>query len=355
MYIYYILFIITFVLCFMNFIKLDTNDIYSYIAFCLLIILFVAFRPFGIDNDSENYLSVFNSTEIMSYSEILFGTRDYGYMESGYMLLNKIVNDIGGSYGVVMFIMATITGLLNYSLIYKISPYPFSSLLFYFVYFLLYRDFTQIRYGLSCAIAFWAVYQFINKDYIKTGVLVFLSVMFHDTAYILLLVFPIIYFVKHKLIYLAMPFLCIVGVYVDLFPVFLQTGLGNEHMELYTDAEGGGSFSVALVGYCIMLIYIYIEKRISKEENTNIYFDYFYRIVGISVSLSLLFYKVSIFQRFSMLLFQFSIILLPILIQKYNLYSKNKYFSFGVLTIFNLFFLYYGIRMINIELIRPYF
>jgi hypothetical protein len=323
-----------------------------YVFFSASIILFVAFRPLGIDNDSENYNTIFTGISKQSVSEILMSQRVYGVLEKGFMLLNLLAYHLFGNFRAVLIGMALLTGIINYTFFYKFSPYPFFSLLFYLSFFFLYRDFTQIRYAIAGSLIFWGVYFWSNKRYILSIVIILISSQFHDSAFIIFPLLILLFFVKSRKLLFILPFFCLIGLFVNFFPLILGYGLGTEHIELYLDETGLGGLSVSIVGYAIMLIYNYVDKKGYIDKTA--FADYSFKILSIGVSFNLLFCQTSIFQRFSFLMFQFAVVLLPqIFIAKVP--ANKKYYLVGFNLLFSMFLLFYGLRMVNQDLIRPYF
>ena len=159
--IYYCVFILAFLMCIFDFVHEKTLYTFVYILFCIFLISLVAFRHVGIDNDSQNYQNMFITYSYSSFNEIIRG--GYGYVEKGYVLLNKIIASLGGDFRILMVVMAVLTGIFNYCFFYKNSIYPFISLLIYLSFFYFYRDFTQIRYALSCALVFWSIKYYLDK------------------------------------------------------------------------------------------------------------------------------------------------------------------------------------------------
>lgn len=353
MVLYFIIFIISYFLCFFDFIKESKIKLLVFVLFTLFVTIIAGFRTVGVDNDSEAYNQIFIGSENISFLQIIKG--DYWEnTERGYLLLNKLVLSLGGSVTTLFLIVAIVTGFLNYSIIYKISPYPFLSLLFYLSFFYLYRDFTQIRYGLSCGLVFYAIYYFINRRFFLFSLFLISSFFFHNTSYILLLILPFCYFVKDKLVYFFLPVLGLVGFFYNILPLLISQGIGGGHMEIYLGAEGGAGLMIPFVGLVVMLIYIFNEKKLLVNDITSDQYRIFFQFFSISVTLNFLFMQISIFQRFSYLFFQFGILLLPMMLydlqkNRYKIYFKLLYFLFAS------FFLYYGLRMINLSIIRPYF
>jgi hypothetical protein len=347
--VYYFVFIVSFLLCVLDYVKVEKIKIIAYTTFCLLLVLLPGFRSVGNDNDSTNYADIFDLSKTYTLREIVAG--DYPEnIERGFMLLNKVVASAGGSVTAIFLAIAVLSGVLNYLIIYKVSPYPFTALLFYLSFFYLYRDFTQIRYGLSCALCFWSVYFFVGKNYLLTVLTLLFAIFVHSAAFILVLVLPCCLLVKNKYLYLALPFVCVVGIVFNPFQYLLTLGGVPAHMQIYLDEEGGGGFIVSALGYLIMMIYIFYKKQLS---NDNYNFALYYRLFAVGVALNLLFIQASIFQRFSNLLFQFSVLFLPNLLWALR-DMKYRYYLVFLHFMFLCFFLYYGIKLISPALIRPY-
>lgn len=353
MIIYYAIFIASYLLCIFDFIKGSKIKLFVYIIFTALITLIAGLRTVGVDNDSIAYQQIFISSNNLSFFQILIG--DYWEnTERGFYLLNKLIFSLGGDIRVLLLVVSIFTACLNYSIIYKISPYPFLSLLFYLSFFYLYRDFTQIRYGLCCAIVFYSIYFYIKKKYFLFFFFLFFSFLFHNSSYILILILPFFYFFKNKLVYFYLPIIGLVGIFYNFLPLLLSLGGEIQYLQIYLDESGNAGLMIPFIGAVIMVIYIFNEKKLLAINYDYNWVEYFFKFFAISVTLNFLFFQISIFQRFSYLFFQFGILLLPMMIKnlrisRYKIYYNLLYFAFAT------FFLYYGLKMINPNLIRPYF
>lgn len=351
--IYYIIFFIAFFLCFFDFIPYKSLKNIIYFLFSGLLIYFVANRRVGVDNDSPMYERMFYAFSKADYDEISAGGA--GFVEPGYTILNKIISIFGGDFSTLLIVMAFLTGFLNYYYFKKKSIYPFLSILIYLSFFFLYRDFTQIRYALCCTLSFWCVGYFINKEYVKSIVLFVLAVSFHNTAFILLPVLPFVNLIKNKYLYILVPIPCfILGHLINFFPLLLKLGFTNDHMNIYLKEDGGGGLAVSMIGYFLLIVYIFIDyfSKGKVLENKEMFF--YFRIIGVSVALNFLFIQSAIFQRFTLLLFQFSVLLIPYLINQSLIYSRKKETFIIFYFFLAIFFTWYGIRMIDEKLIRPY-
>ncbi|KIO78626.1 hypothetical protein TH53_02440 [Pedobacter lusitanus] len=127
----------------------------------MVLISLPAFREIGVDNDSLSYSEIFKSTNNYSIGQIISGNYESN-IERGFMLLNKLVDVFGGDFNSVLFIVALLTGLLNYTIIYKICRFPFTALLIYLSFFLfvqrLYADTIWAKL-FNCLLGYLFLYQ----------------------------------------------------------------------------------------------------------------------------------------------------------------------------------------------------
>ncbi len=355
--VYYVIFTISYLLCIFDFAESKITKFLIYFSFCACITLIVGFRAVNVDNDSALYQEMFGSYAESSVNQILAG--GYGYVEKGYVFLNKIVAVLGGNYRVLFIVMATATALFNYIFFWKKSDYIFLSLLFYISFFYLYRDFTQIRYGLSAAICMWSLYYYFNRKYLYSILTFILAVSFHNAAVILPVAILISRLFKSHIWYVVVPIPCIfIGKILTLQLLFSIFGNGTDHMNIYLKDESLGSASISLVGYCICLFYYFLinykKAHLDKGSLLIQTGNFYFKLVSMAIAINFLFINISVFQRFSFILFQFSSILISISISLMAERVKERYLFLIYYFLIASFLLFYGIRMIDVELIRPY-
>jgi len=349
MIIYYAIFFVAFILVPLDYVNNKSWTQPIFIALSIFLIAFPAFRSVGVDNDSINYNLIFKSSEDYSFLDILTGNY-WENTERGYFLLNKFVSIFSDDVSYVFIIMAITTGYLNYSFIYKNSRFPFLSILFYISFFYLYRDFTQIRYAFSCACIFWFINFYLDKNYIKSFVLLIVAIMFHNTAIILCVAIPFVIFVRNPIVFLILPVICLLGFFYNPFPLLLSIPNIPSYMLNYVDEDGGGGLVVSLLGFIIIASYFIFKRQITLNERESFIFRFF----AIGVALNMLFIQSAIFQRFTYLFFQFSILIVPLILSKLLL-SNARYWVVFTHFVIAVFLLYYGCKMISIDLIRPYY
>ena len=312
----------------------------------------ISFRKIGIDNDSYMYESMFYIYSNATTGELIEG--GYGYVEKGYTFLNRFIADLGGSFRTVLIVMAFAGAVVNYIFFAKKTSFIFISFLAYISFFLIYRDFTQIRYGLCAAFCFWCTDTFIEKKYVRSLFFFLLAFLFHNSAIILLFALPFLKYFKSTLILILLPIPCfILGNLINFFPLLLLYGYSNDHMDEYLKEEGGAGYAISIFGYFLVLIY-YIFDRYSKKIEFTDTQNFYFRILAFSVSLNLLFVQSAIFQRFTLILFQCSIVVISFLLLMAKKHIERKENFLLLYFCLSIFYLVYGIRIINPQLIRPY-
>ncbi len=349
---YYSIFIIGFLLCFFDFVDIRGVKNALYFLFCAFLVIITGLRSIGIDNDSRAYEAMFNFYGTTSVPLIIKG--GFGYVEKGYVFLNHYLYKLGTTFRTFLLLISIATGYLNFRYYQKKSNYIFLSLLFHLSFFYLYRDFTQIRYAFACSMLFWAVEAYLENAY-KWSLLIFLAALsVHNSSIILIPALLFLRYVDNKYIYLLLPIPCLIlGKVLNVFSFLTHAGLSTDHMAIYQNDQSGGSLSISIIGYFLILIYIVANhSKWSTIQGKSSYF--YWKLVGLSVSLNFLVLDISIFQRFSFILFQFSVILLPSILDDLRLNFRRKDHFLMLYFLFSLLLLLYGIRMIDVNLIRPY-
>jgi len=350
--IYYAVIIVAFLLCFFDFVHIQGIKKALYYAFCTFLVLFAGQRAVGVDNDSLSYQAAFNFYANSSVPAIIKG--GFGYAEKGYVFLNYYVAALGFTYHDLLILIAFLIGFFNFSYFSKYSKYLFLSLLFYVSFFYFYRDFTQIRYALSGALVFWFVTFYQEKKFYKALLFFIIAVLFHNAAFIMIPVLLMIRYVDNKYVYILLPIPCLLlGVVFNSLALLLSFNFDSEHLSIYNNDQSGGSLSISIIGYILISLYLLANKNKIIDKYKS--YDYLYwKIVALGVSLNFLTLSVSIFQRFSGMLFQFAILLLPIILYDLRNNFKRKDSFLFVYLLFCLLLLFYGFRIINEDLIRPY-
>lgn len=250
--------------------KENNFHLYLYCTVILILIIFVGFREVGFDYDNYRFYYDRLSHFWIDNSEVL-------RVEKGYAFLNHIFP----SYRALLLVMAAVTVSSQLLFIYKYSPAPFASVLFYAGAFLLSSTMGQYRQALAIAIAIWA-FIFYNKR-ILFAVLITAACIFHISA---LLVIVVLFMPKHicqpRTYILFFTAAIIVNLtagtvfmsIIEYMPPFIADKLG-----IYSSQEAGLSygFNLAMLLRIIIFLIFYKNKEVIAsykygEVFFNIYF-----------------------------------------------------------------------------------
>lgn len=89
----------------------------------------------------------------------------------------------------IFYIYALVSIPVKAFVIWRLSPYPFLSLLVYASYAYVLYDFTQIRAGLAASFVLLAFYFYVSNGGYKTSLALVAAVFFHFSAFVFLFVF----------------------------------------------------------------------------------------------------------------------------------------------------------------------
>jgi len=352
---YYLLVVITFLAIPFDFLRASSPvRILVYCILCVVLVLFAGCRSLGVDNDSLNYDMAFSDSLRLTWVDLFWGNTNVT-VERGYLIFNKIIGVLGGNIHTVFFLMAAGTGLINYTLIYKRSPYPFTSLLIYVGFFYFYRDFTQIRFAFSAAVGMQAIFLFYHEKRLLSYTLIALSAFIHSSVLVIYLVFIFYTFVKKKWIYFFLPF---VGFFGGLFdPILFLFNLGGLPPTLANyvqndDLGKGGYVASAIAQFFLLGVWIFY-RNLRKYYDEKL-LDLLFVALSLSSFINLLFINFSIMQRLSLMLFGVIMFLGVYLFKMLEKKLESQNLILAIHLCFNLYMLYYGVKMIDPFLLRPY-
>ncbi|HWK56697.1 MAG TPA: EpsG family protein [Parapedobacter sp.] len=354
MLVYYLLFFVTFLFTVFDFIQSQYIRLFAYVPLCLLLIAFVGLRSLGVDNDGIAYQDAFQLAGEYAWSDLLRGNYPET-MERGYLLFNKLVFTLGGDIYVVFIVMALLTGLVNFTLIFKYSPMPFLSVLIYLCFFYLYRDFTQIRYALSAAVGLWVICLLAEKKYIWSAAFIFFATFIHSSILIVPLFYLFYALIRNHLFYLILP---IVGFIVSFFdPVMFLFTLGGLPPTLagYVQQEefGRGGYMLSAIAQIFMLVIYFYRSKLLEFYNERA-IDLFFVALSLGSFINLTFISFAIMQRLSSLLFTVIVFVMPYVFCIMEDDANERNLGLLIRFVSMMFLLYYGFKMIDIELVRPY-
>lgn len=208
-------------------------DMLVYALFVMVLFLLAAFRPVGIDNDSQNYVDLFygraNELVEMEFSfEVIAGfcrliVDDPRLMFVAYALLSIPIRAVG---------MARASRLWMLSLVVWMG------------YYYIYQDFTQIRVAVSTGIFIFALDFLAKGRRSVTLALVLLAVFFHRTAALYLPLLLLGSKPLNNIWRITLATVPVVGMFINLMHIdpvmFLPIGAVQDKIELYETMRDSG-------------------------------------------------------------------------------------------------------------------
>lgn len=161
----------------------------------LTLVLLMALRhpSMGIDlgyRAGRGYLNSFNILSGYSWPEIIKMDSFLNY-EKGYVVLNKLISIISKDQQFLLIVCAAISLIPMLYIIYKNSDMPYFSLVIYLGLPCFLIVFSGLRQAIAISITFCA-YEFIKKKKpVKFAAMVMLAALFHKSAIIFIIAYPI--------------------------------------------------------------------------------------------------------------------------------------------------------------------
>ena len=246
-----------------------------YYGVTVLLIFLAGFRDITVSRDYISYQYIFNTIYYITGSGS--SGNDVSYLitfEPGFVATILFFRSLFEmNYGfAIMFFYAASSLLLKVYAINRLSINPYLTLLFYFSYFFLIQEMTQIRIGLASAIVFISFISLLNGKRMVFAGMIFLATCFHYSAlfYLLILLFNneklnrnlymVILLLSLVLGLLKLPLLSLLG---NFDPSNVSTKLNS-----YVEISENGSVTINVfnsLNICNILCCFYLLFAVSKE------------------------------------------------------------------------------------------
>lgn len=307
-----------------------TNNNVSFIKFALesnvilfiYVLIIVSIRDYSVGVDLNVYENIWNEAKELSFVQCL----KY-HIEPGYMLLNWLVLKLTSNYSVLLFVVGTI---LYYSFIFSFKKYTSNNYLSLYLFVALgffFQSMSMLRQYLALIILWHSFKYVINKNFVIFLLLVILATMFHYTAIIFIIVYPLNFFKFTWSNLIISVVLILTGVLCIPYAVkVFSTIIGKDYYYIYfVSNELKTNISMNYVIYTILLIGIFIYLLLMRKKilTNKLLYDILLKCYYISIMCRVLagfFPSVSFINRVSIYFFISIIYLLPIYIEN----EKNK-------------------------------
>ena len=288
------------------------NKRYIIVA-CLLLFAVYGLRDcFSIGNDARSsYLHRFQEMPDVSWAEITA----YSYNENmAFHLLMKAVSELThGDYQVFISLIAVFVTLAFGRMIYRYSPNPLASILYFFGFLFFTLHFDVLKQSIAMAFLMLAFDQIVNRKPVRFVLIVLIASQFHFPSLVFL---PAYWIARMKL---GRNFIILLGVMLIL-TYFFRSQLLSWMLSLYKDEEAfvsmeGIQFLRTKVLIMIVIVIAAILFRRPRAED-RIY-SILLGFMGLAIVLQTFCGYNNIFERLADYYFQFSVLFLPMVFDKH--------------------------------------
>ena len=245
-----------------------------YLGMLILFILIAGLR-WRVGIDTTRYLYSFYHTR-PTLSEFSFEEYPIG-RDPLWVLLNSIVKSLDGRFFFLQIVHASIVNILIFKYIKRHSKYIFTCLFFYAITCYFVYNMEIMRGSLSIVICLYANDYFINRQWIKGYVLLFVALLFHAQTIVMFLM-PFLLFMRlNKVGLFVLVVAYVVGVISQvLIGDYLELLIDNEAIQDkasdYVDPEHYGSefeLSSILLNFLPTLLYVLGSLWFVKKRGLN--------------------------------------------------------------------------------------
>lgn len=194
-------------------------------------------------------------------------------IEPSFIIISKVLGSLHLPFFILLLIFATISITLRGLFYYKYSPYPFFSLLFYYMPTYFIQDSGQIRHGASIAICLFSFQFIIQKNLLKYLLTVLVAYYFHKSA----IVFLPAYWIANTYLSTLQAFLLILlSILISplepyaLFGEIFNSLSADTLSDAYNSYEGLGEINFSIgefIKIFFLVIIFYFDKSNLKTAN----------------------------------------------------------------------------------------
>ena len=321
----------------------DFNLKYKNVLFVIIILFLVFFaglRSDSSDRDYQHYLQMFDEAPNIN-------------AEPFFVLISGIIKNTIGNVPIVLFLVfSSLSLIIKFFAIKKLTDYWFISIFIYFSYYYILHDLTQIRVGVASAFLLLLVFPIYDRCFTKFLIICLLASCFHYSA----IVFLFLWFLKKglnkKTLFLMIP-LGYVLYFINFNPVISipignisdKLNVYNALMEEYSERQNINVFNLFFL--LKILIYYFLLFKYNSWKHLSKYSSLILSIFGISIFSFLFFAKFPIVAfRVNELLGVIEIVLFTFI---YDLFKPKLIGITLLLTIGAVYFytLIYNIKIIS--------
>lgn len=235
-------------------------------AFFLIFFFMLAFRGLSCGVDLPNYQYFYNVDVHKSFSEVLADYR----IEILFHLLNTLISCVFDNFQFYLFVVALICIIPLLLFYIKNADLPYLCI----ILFVTFAPFPMFFSGLRQAIALSfvpAAYYFCKKKQLLFFLgIVLLATGFHQSAMIMLLMYPVFNIrIAKNWLWIIIPLLVMILVFNDSIYSFLIPFIGERYFSRYGEIVYTGAYSVVLALFVFSFMSIYLPNNDLIDNELN--------------------------------------------------------------------------------------
>jgi hypothetical protein len=220
-----------------------------------MLLLFTILRPMGLGIDDPGYIEI--SKGICAFTEcfkLIQAPRDWAW----YALVGLLKSLVSGERAVLL--LATLGLATQLYVIDRLCRQKLLALTLFTPLVYLLFDFTIFRAGLALSMYFWAIYLLVRARLILGNGLLLGNFLAHSQAIFSIGLWPFHWIAKLKKITLAIIFIALLGIYLQITPSvqFLSLFVKGAAQTYVEQAQNGGFVGVKLFPALYLLLLTYL-------------------------------------------------------------------------------------------------
>lgn len=325
------------------------------ISFLMVLVAIISLQSNSTNRDGNSYFYVFSVINNTSWGDVFSKSFSIG-QEFGFLYLMKICSSLGFSFYYFRFFVSLLTSFFIFRAISRVKDNNMI-LLCYFLYFsmfILFRDFTQIRFGLGCA---FSLNFFISLSLGKkkeTYLFLIFALLSHNSTLCLI---PFLFLYKKKFSYnfkfLIFSFLLsIIFLKFNIIGTLVSLGLAPHQLSRYfvgTNTDiGTNTLGISFI-ICLFILFLIKIKKTSLDDP---FVKVLYLSMLLSANMDIAFYGIPILMRMADLYFTV-FIFLPFYF--YNLFIVKSISNKNIIIFLTMiFFVFYYFHILKSGIVYQY-
>lgn len=230
-------------------VKHKVESLFCFISYFVMVLL-AMFRGSDVGADTLSYIGDYQDMSLMNFSDIINEYKGY----EGYYLFSKLFSMMGLPcyiwFGFVEFVLVfSIARFIN-----KFSSDRLYSIILFLTTGLFMFSLAGLKQTLAMSLLLHAYVDFVDKKYARSCMLIVFAYFVHPASLIALFAFIIYLFSRTKLVIpmllLIVLLICVGGLSTASWFV---TIIGNDHFEMYLDADSSYTMSTLFL-FCLICL-----------------------------------------------------------------------------------------------------